>query len=226
MKRIGSLWWLAGVLLAGCTVAPEWRIKPVELSRSLDRWQCFLAEPGAGMNDVWRLEDGVLVCSGSPLGYLYTRDAYTNFVLTLEWRWPEGTEGGKGGVLIRQTGEHRIWPTSLEAQLNAGQAGDFWGLAGYGLTGPDDRMESRDHETFGKLTNLKKLADCEKPAGAWNRYEIIAQGDTVTLRINGQEVNEAAGCAPNAGSICLTAEGSEIHFRAIRVIALGASAPH
>jgi len=167
---------------------------------------------------VWRMEDGVLVCSGNPLGYLYTRQDYRDFTLKLEWRWPED-KPGKGRVLIRMTGLHKIWPRSLEAQINAGGAGDFWGLDGYGLIGPVERMRSLESPQFGSLTNVKKTKDLEKPAGQWNTYEIIAEGDTVTLIINGEQVNKATGCDLDAGRICLTSEGSEIHFRNITLSA-------
>ena len=46
-------------------------------------------------------------------------------------------------------------------------------------------------------------------------YEIIAKGDTVTLIINGQQTNRATGCDLSPGRICLTSEGSEIHFKNI-----------
>jgi len=45
-------------------------------------------------------------------------------------------------------------------------------------------------------------------------YEVY----TVTLIINGTEVNRATGCAPRKGRIILTSEGSEIHFRNIELI--------
>lgn len=196
---------------AGCSTGPGY-------SRVTDRLELtdmefFSADPQAAMQDVWRMEDDVLVCSGNPLGYLYTKGDMDDFKLKLEWRWPEGKEPGKGGVLIRMTGEHKIWPRSLEAQINAGDAGDFWGLAGYGLTGPEERSRSLEHQQFGKLTNVKKIKALEKPAGQWNSYEIVAEGDTVTLIINGEQVNKATGCDLAAGRICLTSEGDEIHFR-------------
>ena len=62
--------------------------------------------------------------------------------------------------------------------------------------------------------------DAMKPAGQWNTYEIIADGDTVTLVINDEEVNQVTGCATNPGSILLTSEGTEIHFRNIEITPL------
>jgi len=186
---------------------------PCQISNSLEAWECYLADPDVKLQDVWSIENGVLICKGTPLGYLYTKKDYDDFVLKLDWRWPPGKKPGNGGVLIRMTGQHRIWPKSLEAQLNAGNAGDFWGLDGYDLSGPAERMQTSDHEEFGRLTNLKKTKNLEKPPGEWNTYEIIAEGDTVTLIINGRQVNKATGCDLNPGRICLTSEGNEIHFR-------------
>jgi len=202
----------AGFCFAGCAAKPgSARIRD---NLKLKDMEFFSADPQVAMQDVWRMEDGVLICRGNPLGYLYSKGDMRDFTLKLEWRWPEG-KPGKGGVLIRMSGQHNIWPKSLEAQINAGNAGDFWGLAGYGLSGPAERTRSFEHEQFGKLINVKKTKAVEKPAGQWNTYEIIAEGDTVTLIVNGEEVNKATGCDLDAGKICLTSEGSEIHFRNI-----------
>jgi hypothetical protein len=180
-------------------------------------WQAFHEEPGVELDQVWEIRDGLVLCKGSPIGYLRTKEDFTDFVLTLEWRRPKGEKPGRGGVLVRMTGDDKIWPKSLEAQLNAGGAGDFWGLGGYQLTGPPERTQSVEHPKLGKLTNVKKTKDAEKPVGQWNEYKIIADGDVVTLVINGQQVNRATGCDVVPGKICLTAEGDEIHFRNVRL---------
>ncbi len=204
-------------LVIGCASQEGYQASSSLISDSLEAWECYLEDPLAKLQDVWNIEDGVLICSSKSLGYLYTKRDYDNFVLKLEWRWPPEKKPGKGGVLVRMTGEHKIWPRSLEAQLNTGGAGDFWGLVGYRLSGPAERMQSFDHQQFGTLTNLKKLKDLERSPGQWNTYEIIAKGDTVTLVINGEQINRATGCDLNPGRICLTSEGSEIHFRNVVV---------
>jgi beta-glucanase (GH16 family) len=187
----------------------------LSFGQGLSPWLCHLDDPDQCLQDVWQIDKDVLICKGTPLGYLYTQQDYRDFRLSLEWRWPPKGKPGKGGVLIRTTGKHGIWPKSLEAQINAGDAGDFWGLAGYGLSGPSARMQTLTHEQFGRLTNLKKTTALEKAPGQWNSYEIIAKGETVVLRINGEEVNRASGCELDPGKICLTSEGNEIHFRNI-----------
>lgn len=186
-------------------------------------WKHFSEDARAKLADVWRLRDGVLACRGTPKGYLYLDHEFTDFVLRLEWRWPGDKQPGNGGVLVRITGPDKIWPRSLEAQINAGQAGDFWGLDGFALDGPADRKRVLDHSQFGKLTNLSRAADLERPAGQWNEYEISARGPVVTLRLNGQEVNRATGCDVRAGRICLTAEGDAIEFRNVRLQPLTAT---
>ena len=219
MRYVAQLLLLIGICFCviGCMAGQGNRGFPCLMDNDFKAWECYVADPEVQLEDVWSIEDGVLICKGTPLGYLYTKREYGDFVLKLEWRWPPEKKSGNGGVLIRMKGEHRIWPKSLEAQLNTGNAGDFWGLDGYGLSGPAERMRTTEHEKFGKLTNLKKTENLEKPPGEWNTYKIIAEGDTVTLIINGQQVNKATGCDLNPGRICLTSEGDEIHFRNVVV---------
>jgi hypothetical protein len=59
----------------------------------------------------------------------------------------------------------------------------------------------------------------ELPAGEWNQYEIVAAGPVVTLKVNGKLVNKTTRSDGHPGRICLTAEGNEIQFRNIRLIA-------
>lgn len=180
-------------------------------------WKSFSETP-AKTGDVWRLgSDGVLGCKGNPLGYLYTAKDYADFKLTLEWRWPPGGKAGKGGVLIRMTGTHQVWPCSLEAQLNAGGAGDFWALGGFQLGGPEQRMKMLTHPKFGLLRNLPRLAGAEKPVGEWNTMEVTAKGGVVVIKMNGEDVNQCEGCSTVPGPILLTSEGTEIHYRNVRL---------
>lgn len=191
---------------------------PLESAQAF--WKAFSDRSDIASAEVWTCCDGILTCKGTPKGYLYSVHDYTDFILRLEWRWPEGKQPGKGGVLLRMTGPDKIWPTSLEAQINAGDAGDFWGLGGYTFDGPADRKRTIEHPQFGRLTNLKKTIAVEKPAGQWNHYTITVRGETVSLEINGQRVNTAYGCPVQPGKICLTAEGNDIQFRNVRLIPL------
>ena len=213
----------AGAVAALAPDAPDARGIPLLVSQAADGeiagWCSFHEKAGTKTAEVWRLQaDGVLVCAGLPRGYLYTEKDYGDFELKVEWRYPRGATKSNGGMLVRMTGEHCIWPKCLELQLNMGQAGDFWGLRGYALSGPAERMKTMEHKLFGTCRNLKRLSDLEKPAGEWNLHEALVEGGTVTQKLNGQLVNRATGCETAAGKILITAEGQEIHFRNVRLI--------
>ena len=158
---------------------------------------------------------GILTCTGTPLGYLYTNESYTDFTMTFQYRWPNENSPGKGGILIRTTGPDKIWPKSLEAQINANSAGDFWALDGHQLSGPANRTKSLTHDVYGKLTNIQKIKAAENPPGQWNSYKIIADGPDVTLIVNGRLVNKATRSATTSGRICITSEGTPIEFKNI-----------
>lgn len=174
---------------------------------SLAGWTAHLPD-GTRVEDVFTVApDGVLVCRGTPNGYLRTQESFTDFVLELEWRWSPKTKAtGNSGVLFRMRGEDKVWPTSIEAQLQHGKAGDFWRIGDY-------PMQVDAARTRGG--NTKHLADAEHAPGEWNRYRITVDGGRVLLEINGQEVNHGWDAAVHAGPICLQSEGTEIHFRNI-----------
>jgi hypothetical protein len=64
-----------------------------------------------------------------------------------------------------------------------------------------------------------------RPAPEWNHYRITCKGGTITLAVNGKEVSGGGDCVPRKGYICLEAEGSECHFRNIRLQELASSNP-
>ncbi len=104
--------------------------KEIRLFNGVDfcGWTYFLSDPNLKMSAVWSIDgdEGAIVCKGEPAGYLRTVADFTNYVLKLEWRWsPVTKRAGNSGVLLRMAGEDRIWPKSIEAQLQHGNAGDF-----------------------------------------------------------------------------------------------------
>jgi hypothetical protein len=51
----------------------------------------YVGEEGVPVNDVWKIEDGMLRCTGVSKGYVRTINAYADYKVKLEWR--EGTAG-------------------------------------------------------------------------------------------------------------------------------------
>ena len=137
-------------------------------SRDLTGWSAQPKENKATA-DTWSVKDGLLKCTGKPVGYLRTdRDDYENYVLTLEWRWPGG--GGNNGVLVHTStpGALGVWPKSIEVQLGAGDAGDFW-IIGTDLDVPDEANRKQDRR------HVNLTDDSEKPLGEWNTMEVTCQ---------------------------------------------------
>lgn len=204
--------WYRNVRIRELPPAPDRMGKEIVLfdGKNLDAFAHHLQDGGA-RDATWSIEDGVLVCKGKPTGYLYTKAEYESFVLTLEWRFDPAKGAGNSGVLLRRVGEHKVWPKSIEAQLHSGNAGDFWNIGEVGMQVDPARTRGR---------NTKKTHANEKELGEWNRYEIVVDGSWVSLRVNGEVLNEAWDCDVVPGNICLQSEGAEIHFRDIRLVPL------
>ena len=187
--------------------------------RDLSGWEYFLVDEDVGMEDVWSVKDGILVCQGKPGGYLCTKKEYENFKLVVEWRWPG--EPSNSGVLMRITGEPMMLPNCVEAQLQSGNAGDMYGFQGFKIDGDKERWFSKP-ERLGGMTGVKKIEGNEKQPGEWNKYEITVDGGDITLVINGKKVNEATDCDVRPGKIGLQSEGGEIHFRTVTLTPINA----
>lgn len=180
--------------------------------RDFTGWTYSLSKDDVKLADVWSVKDGVITCKGKPSGYLRTEKDYANYVLTLEWRWPEGTTKGNSGVLVHSSTPKAIgvWPKSIEAQLALGNAGDIW------VIGATIEIPDADKRVMGRR-HLNLTDNSEKPSGQWNTYEITAKGDELILKVNGELVNHARKCSETKGAICLQSEGAEVQFRNIKL---------
>ncbi len=52
--------------------------------------------------DTWSVKDGLLVCSGHPIGVMRSEKQYENFILHIEWMHTE--PGGNSGVFVWSEG--------------------------------------------------------------------------------------------------------------------------
>ena len=182
--------------------------------KNLKGWTHVLADSAVPRDAVWSIQDGILRCKGTPLGVLHTKRAFTSFRLVVEYRWAPGTTPGNSGILTRINGESRALPRCAEVQLQHGNAGDVLGLQGMAVAADQPRsFEVLAHKVAGDIHGVKKLADAEKPGGEWNRVEVLAQGGTYTVWMNGQQINQVTGVEILAGPIGLQSEGGEIQFR-------------
>jgi hypothetical protein len=204
--------------------APEFPILPPQTptsplalynGRDLDTWYADLPS-GAPKEAVWTIRDGILYCTGTPGGHLISDTAWKDYRLEVEWRWPPGSEGGNNGVLVHTTelrvlGRH--FPRSIEVQLASRNAGDFW------VIGEDIRVPDMDTRREGRhIWNLND--DAEKPIGEWNHMVIHAKGDTLTVWVNDQLVNQGTDASVSGGRITLQSEGAPCQFRRVEIMPL------
>ncbi|WDE95359.1 DUF1080 domain-containing protein [Lentisphaera profundi] len=172
--------------------------------------------------DTWSVKDGLLICSGKPIGVMRSEKQYENFILEIEWRHMKA--GGNSGVFIWSEGKafkNRTLPKGVEVQMLELQwskihnrtedyvSGELFGSMGLKTT-PDNPRGTRS-----KSVEMR----C-KGVGEWNRYTVVAVDGTVKLAINGKFVNGLSMSEIKKGYLCLESEGSEIHFRKIRIMEL------
>ncbi len=174
------------------------------LQNGLDAFD-FQLPDGTDPNTVWRIEEDVLKCKGQPIGYLYTKQLYTDFELEFDWRGNPEFGPGNSGALLRVQQPHKVWPRSIEAQLMSGNAGDIWNIDKFGMVVDADRTSGRRTENM--------LPSNEKPLGEWNHYRILLHGSELTLEINGEVQNTASWCQRIPGAIALQSEGAVIEFK-------------
>jgi len=173
-------------------------------------WKLFVPDPSHDVTKTWSTKDGILRCEGRPNGYMRTEKDYANYLIHVEWRWPE--KGGNNGVLVHMSGQDLVWPKSLECQLQSGSAGDFWEIGG---------IEFREHGSQSERVKGRRVVklkpSSEKPLGQWNNYDIVCKDDWVVVLVNGVLQNMATKCSVTSGKICLQSEGTPIEYRNIYI---------
>jgi hypothetical protein len=207
---------LAGIVLAAglCALlrADDKDSKTISLynGKDLSGWVGIFKDANVKTEDVFAVQDGVIHCKGHPAGYIRTEKDYTSYVLKVQWRF---VKPGNSGVLVRVQAPDKVWPKSVECQLNSGDAGDIWDIDEFPIKTDPGR-------TGGRRTKKMKPSN-EKPIGEWNEYEITLDGGNLTLKVNGDVQNQATDMQVVPGKILLQSEGAEIEFRNIELTPLG-----
>lgn len=149
----------------------------------------------------WKAEGGVFQCSGTPNGYLCSRKSYSDYVLTLEFRYPE--QAGNSGVFHYISGEHKVWPACVEVQGLYSRLAQIFPLGGAEGPRSDGDEEAR--------------AKARKPHTEWNRLEITSRDGVIGAKLNGVFIGESGPYPVRQGPIGLQSEGAPVHFRNIEI---------
>src|SRR5690606_30419124 len=133
----------------------------------------------------FRLEDGRLRISGEALGYIGTRRAFRDYLLTLEYRWGERNHGERIGK-ARDSGVflHAVGPdgnsadgdgafrSAIECQIMEGATGDLMLIRG------------RDREGELIPLELSSKVGAEKDEEGWPTFD--PSGRSTTIRVWGR----------------------------------------
>jgi hypothetical protein len=199
------------VMLPALTRAEEnW--KPLFNGKDLSGWVVVNVAP-----DTFTVKDGMIVSTGQPTGTIRTERMYENFVLELEWRHLK--PGGNAGLFIwgdPLTAVGTPFSRGIEVQVLDGRNSETYTSHGdvfsiWGASMKPDRPHPKGAERC-----LPSEQRC-KPSPEWNHYRITCNDGVLKLAVNGKEVSGASECKPRKGYICLESEGSECHFRNLRI---------
>ena len=193
---------------------------PLFNGRNLDGWVNVNCAP-----ETWTVRDGMIVCTGIPTGVLRTKRQYENYVLELQWRHMK--KGGNAGLFIHSnalTAPGQPFTRSIEVQILDGRNTENYTSHGDVFAIHGATMKPDKPHPAGWNRSLPSEQRC-KPAGQWNHYRIESRNGAVTLAVNGKVVTRGSLMNPRKGYICLESEGSEIHFRNIRIRELPGSNP-
>jgi hypothetical protein len=170
--------------------------------KDLSNWVFHLKDPAADPAKVFTVQNGIIHISGSPFGYMRTKESYSDYKLHVEWRWP--VEATNSGVFVHGQEPDAIWLKCIECQLMAGNAGDFVCMNGADIKERTDKS---------KLSVKKMNVSSEKPTGEWNTMEVVCNTNTIEVFVNGILQNKGTNANVTKGSVCLQSEGKEIEFR-------------
>ena len=187
--------------------------------KDLTGWYVFIDpkadrySPDSSPEGVFEVEDGVIHVSGERFGCLTTEEEFADYHLTVEVKWgetkwpPRAAAVRDSGILMHCVGPDKIWPKSIECQIQEHDFGDFYLVGGTSIT-VDGKVQK------GRVVKTK---DAEKPHGEWNTVEVICDGDTITNIVNGVVVNRGTDASETKGKIVLQSEGAEVFYRKVEL---------
>lgn len=194
---------LSAALIAAVSCSGKPESIPLFNGTDLEGWGFVIEDESVPVNEVFYVSDGVINIAGQPFGYMYTLEEYSNYTLSVEWRWP--SEPANSGIFLNIEKHAAPLPTCVEHQLKAGDAGQLLALSGA-------RIEEVEW-VEGVIGRKERIAGSSEFApGEWNKAEITVKDGHITTYVNGVLQNEATDLA-RSGPVALQSEGGPIQFR-------------
>ena len=233
--------------------------------KNLEGWSTYLE--GRGRNHdpekVFQVHDGVVHIykdaeegAKMPFGYMATEKEFADYHLRLEYRWgtkrfaPRAQDKRDSGLLYHAVGPDKVWPCSVELQIQEGDTGDIFTVntrvtstldpkrlapdepkqwAGSAFLEPADGGVDRSRGGDW-ISRIVKSGTYE--VDGWNTVEATVRGDSAIHIVNGKinnrfwniiqpDAHDPGRFIPlKAGHIVLQAEGAEILYRNIEITPL------
>ena len=135
------------------------------------------------------------------------------------------------------TGDYRDFEFQFEYKLNPkGNSGFYFHVGDvkqpvakgievqiYDSYSPDPQAKLTDHTSGGVIPGVPPQKNAAKPAGEWNHFLIVVKGDLLTVKLNGETVNEVKlnegrlAERPKSGSIGFQDHGLPLSLRNLKM---------
>lgn len=144
----------------------------------------------------WSFEGGTLQGKAGNMGYLLTKDAYTDFELRAEfWADPDANSG----LFLRCQDRSRVTAdNSYEVNI----------------------FDKRPDPTYGTaaIVNIAKVAQpYPQAANRWNTFDVTARADRLVVVFNGQQTVDVRDGKHKSGPLALQSAGGTIRFRSVQI---------
>lgn len=186
-----------------------------------------------------------------PFGVIKTAESYDYFQFSFEYRWvgrrfaPRAEALRDAGMLYHCYGPDKVWPNSVECQVQEGDTGDLVLLQSAALTfmHPRPGQAPEGQGEPGLLPELGGVAALKNPGRKWGLYigrfpeadhlegwtsvDVLVHGSAYARHtVNGQiitrlyQMQRPDGTPLGSGPIALQLEGAEIQYRNLKMIKL------
>ncbi|MFT5883618.1 MAG: hypothetical protein ACI9IP_000057 [Arcticibacterium sp.] len=155
--------------------------------------------------------------------------------MTLLFKWgqnkyePRLERKRDNGLLYHCHGEHgafwNVWKSSLEFQIQEGDFGDLYKLAGTKANVKVNKDQSWDPKSESINNGIRTIrsVDAESPHGEWTRVDLYVIGDKAVHVTNGKvvlalsEAKAKDGTVLNSGQIQIQSESAECYMKGINI---------
>jgi hypothetical protein len=214
-------------------------IPPTGLNKDPKHVFSIVSDPDGG---------NVIRVSGEDFGAITSKEEFENYHLQLKFKWGlinwPAKRGKKkdSGILYHSVGadgaDYGYWKRSQEFQVEEGNCGDYWGVAGGFADVPSDKINDSLYVynpqakmyTFRAQTPVgrycAKKGDAENATGEWNVLDLYCSGDTSIHVVNGKVMmvlyhsrqwDDGQASPLVKGKVQIQSEGAEVFYKDIRI---------